>query len=191
MMYVLSLHSEAVLESIIHFLKILCGWCSDLCSFMEKIERKLSNGPIASAVNMHSPLMNNQTSIKSRDEGWNCLLGVLGSTCTGELGQGKLEGSIKAGGFFCSNHTGNIFFKIYLFLERGEGRKRVRETSVCERYSHRLPLMCPPTGDLACNPDMCPDWESNRRSFGWQAHTQSTEPHQPGFIISLKKILFI
>ena len=37
-----------------------------------------------------------------------------------------------------------------------------------------------PTGDLACNPGMCPDWESNQRSFGSQAGTQCTEPHQPG-----------
>ena len=37
-----------------------------------------------------------------------------------------------------------------------------------------------PTGDLAQNPDMCPDWESNQQPFGSQAHTQSTEPHQPG-----------
>ena len=38
----------------------------------------------------------------------------------------------------------------------------------------------PPTGDLACNPGMCPDWELNQRPFGSQAGTQSTEPHQPG-----------
>ena len=38
----------------------------------------------------------------------------------------------------------------------------------------------PPTGDLACNPGMCPDWESNQRPFRSQAGTQSTEPHQPG-----------
>ena len=25
-----------------------------------------------------------------------------------------------------------------------------------------------PTGDLACNPGMCPDWESNRQPFGLQ-----------------------
>ena len=37
----------------------------------------------------------------------------------------------------------------------------------------------PPTGDLACNPGMCSDWESNRRSFGSQASTQFTEPQQP------------
>ena len=38
----------------------------------------------------------------------------------------------------------------------------------------------PPTGGLACNPGMCPDWESNQRPFGSQASTQSTELHQPG-----------
>ena len=37
-----------------------------------------------------------------------------------------------------------------------------------------------PTGDLSCIPGMCPDWESNWWSFGSQAGTQSTEPHQPG-----------
>ena len=37
-----------------------------------------------------------------------------------------------------------------------------------------------PTGDLARNPGMCPDWESNQRPFGLQASTQSSEPHQPG-----------
>ena len=38
----------------------------------------------------------------------------------------------------------------------------------------------PPTGDVAPNPGMCPDWESNLWSFGSQANTQSTESHQPG-----------
>ena len=36
-------------------------------------------------------------------------------------------------------------------------------------------------GDLAHNPGMGPDWESNLQPFGSQASTQSTEPHQPGF----------
>ena len=41
--------------------------------------------------------------------------------------------------------------------------------------SHALP-----TGDLACNPGLCPDWESNPQPFGSQAGAQSTEPHQRG-----------
>ena len=34
--------------------------------------------------------------------------------------------------------------------------------------------------DLAHNPGMCPDWESNQRPFGSQTLTQSPEPQQPG-----------
>ena len=47
-----------------------------------------------------------------------------------------------------------------------------------ERYINRLPLA---PGDLACK---CPDRELNQRPFGSQASTKSTEPHQPGHIIS-------
>ena len=65
---------------------------------------------------------------------------------------------------------------IYLFLERGEGREKKRERNI----NVWLPLVRPPTGDTACNPGMCPDWESNHRPFVSQAGTQSTEPHQPG-----------
>ena len=68
-----------------------------------------------------------------------------------------------------------FFFKdlfIYLFLDRGKGREGEREG---EKH---LCVMAP--GDLAHNPGMCPDWESNRRPFDLQAGTQSTESHQPG-----------
>ena len=37
-----------------------------------------------------------------------------------------------------------------------------------------------PNGDLAHNPDMCLDWESNWQLFSSQAGAQSTEPHLPG-----------
>ena len=40
----------------------------------------------------------------------------------------------------------------------------------------------PPTGDLAHNPGLCPDWELNWRPVVSQAGTQSTEPHQPGLV---------
>ena len=49
----------------------------------------------------------------------------------------------------------------------------------------------PPTGDLAHNPSMYPDWESNQQPFGLQAGTQSTEPHQQGqYIWFLKGKVF-
>ena len=41
----------------------------------------------------------------------------------------------------------------------------------------------PPTEDLANNPGMFPDWESNWRPFGSKTITQYTEPHQPGLLI--------
>ena len=72
----------------------------------------------------------------------------------------------------------NVCFKdfIYLlFLERGEWKEKGRETSVCERL---VASYMPPTGDLAHNTGMCPDWEPNRRAFGSQAGAQSTEPYQ-------------
>ena len=40
----------------------------------------------------------------------------------------------------------------------------------------------PHDGDLACNPGMCPDWESNMQPFREQADTQSTETHQAGLV---------
>ena len=49
------------------------------------------------------------------------------------------------------------------------GRKG--EKHQCVVASH-----APPTGDLTCNPGMCPDWESNWGPFGSQAGAQSTEP---------------
>ena len=73
-----------------------------------------------------------------------------------------------------------FYFKkdcIYLFLERGGGREREREG---EKHQCVVASHVPPTGNLARNPGMCPDWESIQWPFGWQASAQSTEPHQPG-----------
>ena len=45
----------------------------------------------------------------------------------------------------------------YLLLERGKKGERKGEKQHCVVASHM-----PPTGDLACNPGKCPDWELNR-----------------------------
>ena len=37
--------------------------------------------------------------------------------------------------------------------------------------------------DLAQNPGMYPDWESNQQPFDLQARAQSTKPHQPGQLL--------
>ena len=52
-----------------------------------------------------------------------------------------------------------LIFKsfIYLFSERGERREKDRE-----KHQYVVASRAPPAGDLACNPDMCPDWELNR-----------------------------
>ena len=59
----------------------------------------------------------------------------------------------------------SFFFKdfIYLFLERGERREKERERNINVWLPHG-----PPTGDLAHNPGMCPDWELNQSPFGLQ-----------------------
>ena len=68
------------------------------------------------------------------------------------------------------------FLKFYLFIfsERGREGERKGEKHQCVVVSH-----VSPTGDLAHNPGMCPDWELNWRPFGSQAGPQSTEPQQP------------
>ena len=87
------------------------------------------------------------------------------------------------------SHRKRMIFKIfYLFIFRErEGREKEREKHHCVVATH-----APPTRDLAHNPGMCPDWESNRRPFGSQAGSQSTEPPQPGpFIFFLPSNSYI
>ena len=71
----------------------------------------------------------------------------------------------------------HIFKRFYLFIFREKGREGEREEGKhqCVVASH-----APPTGDLAHNPGMGPDWELNQGPFGLQAHAQSTEVHKPG-----------
>ena len=69
----------------------------------------------------------------------------------------------------CINYVS--FFK--RFRQEKGGRKGEKHPCVSGFHA-------PSAGDLAHNPGMCPDWESNQRLFGSQAGTQSTQPHQPG-----------
>ena len=61
------------------------------------------------------------------------------------------------------------FFKkdfLYLFLQRGEGKEKERERKINVREKYRSVASCtPPPGDLARNPSMCPDGESNLQPF--------------------------
>ena len=59
-----------------------------------------------------------------------------------------------------SKSIGVIFFKrfyCFTFRERGREGEIEGEKHQCVAASH-----APPTGDLAHNPGMCPDWELNR-----------------------------
>ena len=60
------------------------------------------------------------------------------------------------------------------------GREGEREG---EKHQGVVACHAPPTGDLAHNPGMCPDWELNLRAFGSHAGAQSTEPPQPGQVL--------
>ena len=71
-------------------------------------------------------------------------------------------------GYFFKCFSFFSFNFIYLVLERGEGKEKDGEKHQCVVASHVLP-----TGDLACNPGMCPDWEWNWQPFGSKAGTQS------------------
>ena len=46
-----------------------------------------------------------------------------------------------------------------------------------EKYQCAVAPHVPPTGDLARNPGVCPDWEWNWRPFGLQDGAQSIEAH--------------
>ena len=72
------------------------------------------------------------------------------------------------------------------FFFRQRGREGGREG---EKHQCVVASCTPPTGDVACSPGMCPDWESNRRPFGSQAGARSTEPHQPGPKYVLKLVI--
>ena len=67
----------------------------------------------------------------------------------------------------CLIYRQKLFSKIlFIFRERGKDRDREGEKHQCVVAS-----CTPPTGDLAYNPGMCPEWESNRQPFGSLAGT--------------------
>ena len=70
-------------------------------------------------------------------------------------------------------HT-SIKILLFIFRERGKEGEKEGEKNQCVVASCKTP-----TGDLACNPGLWPDWESNQQPFGSQVGTQSPEPHQP------------
>ena len=52
-----------------------------------------------------------------------------------------------------------FFLRLYLFIFRERGKEGEREG---EKHQCVVPSCMSIFGGLACNPGMCPDWESNR-----------------------------
>ena len=52
-----------------------------------------------------------------------------------------------------------VFLRFYSFIFRDGGEEGEREG---EKNQHVVASHTLPTGDLAHNPGMCPDWDSNR-----------------------------
>ena len=77
-----------------------------------------------------------------------------------------------------------LFFKrFYLSISRQRGREGEREG---KKHRCVVASYTPPTGDLAHNPGMSPDWESNPCTLVLQSGAQSTELHQPGLFSSIE-----
>ena len=66
---------------------------------------------------------------------------------------------------------------LFIYFQRERVREGKREG---EKHQRVVAFCMPPTGDLACNSGLCPDWELNLRPFGFQAGIQSTASQRPG-----------
>ena len=108
-----------------------------------------------------------------------------------QISRGSLKTLVRTVTKFCQLNLANTksALKVYLLFLRKilfSFRERRREGER-EGDNHQCVVVScvPPTEDLARNPGMCPDWELNQRPFSVQAHTQSTELHQPGTFMIL------
>ena len=79
-----------------------------------------------------------------------------------------------------------FFLRFYLFIFRDSGREGEREE---EKYQCVVASCTPHAEDLACNPGMCPDWESNQQPYGFQSALKPLSYTSQGplsFVVSLK-----
>ena len=71
------------------------------------------------------------------------------------------------------------YFIYFIFTQRGREGEKEGEKHQCLAASR-----APPTGDLVCNPSMCPDLKSNWQPFGLQACAQSLSYTSQGIVLS-------
>ena len=74
----------------------------------------------------------------------------------------------------------------FIFTERGREAEREGEKYQCVVAFHVAP-----TGDLAHNPGICPDWESNLRPFGSQPMLNPLSYTSEGWIYFLKILKYM
>ena len=84
---------------------------------------------------------------------------------------------------------GNVMvfcLRFYLFLERGEERKKERERNIdVQENTDWLPLHISPNGNQASNPGMCPDQESKQWPLLWGTIPNSLSHASQGCLTDL------
>ena len=78
-----------------------------------------------------------------------------------------------------------FYFFEGLFIFRDWGREGGREG---EKHQCVVAFRMSPVGNLAHNPGVCPDWESNWLPFGSLTGAQFTEPHQLRIIFLIYRL---
>ena len=80
-----------------------------------------------------------------------------------------------------------FFFKILFIFTFGE---RGREGERGDKHQYVAASHMAPTRDPACNPGVCPDWESNQRPLGSQPALNALSYTSQAKIILFKKSLY-
>ena len=71
---------------------------------------------------------------------------------------------------FTESQNDPPFKKIFTYLFAGKRGRKKGDKYQCQRCQ-LVASLTPPNGNLAHNPGMCPNWESNQQPFGSQAAT--------------------
>ena len=84
-----------------------------------------------------------------------------------------------------------LFIRTFLFYWSQRERKGERKRGRKMLKWGRNQSACTPTRDRTLSPGMCPGREPSSQPFGLQDNAEQTEPHWPGILLSILKILFV